>query len=136
MIDSSRRNFIRTFSRGTLYSSALAVTGISSLSNIAFADSTLDQTSATEIVTLINHTSSVLTIDNISGVAITELNDERVVILAEGEKSTFIVPAITNRTGSAYNKNLFITDVMRDGNVKIQSDYTEFNGIHPASILS
>jgi len=134
MIKTSRRRFLK----GAIYSSVLTLTGATSFSSNVFAsDSSLhDPAMATEIITLINHTSSVVTLDNISGVAINDLNDENIVSLAAGEESSFIVPAMTEMSGSANNKNLFITDVMMDGKLAIQSDYVEFNGLFPASVFS
>ncbi len=133
MIETSRRRFLK----GALYSSVLTLTGITSLSSEVSASESLSQNTAvaTEIVTLINHTSSVVDLDNISGIAITELNDENKVTLAAGEESSFIVPAMTEKNGSANNKNLFITDVMMDGKLVIQSDYIEFNGVFPTSLF-
>lgn len=134
MTETSRRRFLK----GAVYSSVLALTGVASLSNIEIAnDSVTEETAiATEIVTLINHTSSAVTIDNISGVAITELNDEDIVTLNAGEESSFIIPAMAQKTGSANNKNLFITDVMMDGKLVIKSEYVEFNGLFPTSVFS
>lgn len=133
MIETSRRRFLK----GALYSSVLTLTGITSLSSEVSASESFSQDTAvaTEIVTLINHTSSVVDLDNISGIAITELNDENKVTLAAGEESSFIVPAMTEKNGSANNKNLFITDVMMDGKLVIQSDYIEFNGVFPTSLF-
>lgn len=133
MIETSRRRFLK----GALYSSVLTLTGITSLSSEVSASESFSQDTAvaTEIVTLINHTSSVVDLDNISGIAITELNDENKVTLAAGEESSFIVPAMTEKNGSANNKNLFITDVMMDGKLVIQSDFIEFNGVFPTSVF-
>lgn len=131
MINASRRTFIKS----AAYSSVLTVTGISNLSAIANASSNQKHIIETEIVTLINHTASPVTLDNISGIAITDLNDERVVSIAPGEESTFIVPAISSKSGSANNKNLYITDVMMDGQLAINSDYPEFNGVYPPSVF-
>lgn len=134
MLDKSRRIFIKS----TTYASALAITGAIGLSNLANANQELstDHAIDTEIVTLINHTASTITLDNISGVAITDLNDENVVSIAAGEEASFIVPALSSKTGSANNKNLFITDVMNDGLLAIHSDYPEFNGVYPASVFA
>ncbi len=134
MLDKSRRIFIKS----TTYASALAITGAIGLSNLANANQELstDHAIDTEIVTLINHTASTITLDNISGVAITDLNDENVVSIAAGEEASFIVPALSSKTGSANNKNLFITDVMNDGLLAIHSDYPEFNGLYPASVFA
>ena len=134
MLDKSKRTFIK----GAVYTSALAVTGVAGLSNMALAgnrSNSQDQTMATEIVTLVNQTASVVIIDNISGVAITDLNDENIVSIAPGEESSFIVPAISSKSGSANNKNLFITDVMAGGELAINSEYPEFNGIYPVSVF-
>ncbi len=134
MLDKSRRIFIKS----TTYASALAITGTIGLSNLANANQELstDHAIDTEIVTLINHTASTITLDNISGVAITDLNDENVVSIAAGEEASFIVPALSSKTGSANNKNLFITDVMNDDLLAIHSDYPEFNGVYPASVFA
>ena len=134
MFNKSRRTFIK----GATYSSALALTGVAGLSNLAMADnkSANAQNINTEIVTLINHTASAVSIDNISGTAISALNDENQVSIAAGEESSFIVPAMSSKSGSANNKNLFITDVLVGGQLAISSEYPEFNGIYPMTVFN
>jgi len=134
MLNTSRRTFIK----GAAYSSALALSGITALSNLAFAENDIEKDLAinTEIVTLINQTASPVTIDNISGVPISNQNDETVVSIAPGEESSFVVPALSDKGGSANNKNLFISDVMLDGQLAISSEYPEFNGVYPASFFA
>jgi len=133
MLNKSRLTFIKT----AAYTSVLAVPGAAELSALASASEnmTQDQRINTEIVTLINHTASTVTLDNISGIAITDLNDESTVSIAPGEESSFIVAAINSKNGSANNKNLYITDVMMGGQLAINSDYPEFNGIYPQSVF-
>lgn len=128
----------RTFIKGATYATALTITGVASLSCLATASEShvnQNQTEATEIVTLINHTSAPVRIDNISEVAINELNDENMATIAPGAESSFIVPALSVKNGSANNKNLFITDVMAGGQLFIKSDHPEFNGIFPTSVF-
>ena len=131
MFNKSRRTFIK----GATYSSALALAGLSSLA-MANNKSAHTQNIDTEIVTLINHTASAVSIDNISGTAISALNDENQVSIAAGEESSFIVPAMSSKSGSANNKNLFITDVLVGGQLAISSEYPEFNGIYPMTVFN
>lgn len=107
------------------------------------------QTVGTEIVTLSNHTNSNVKFDNISGAGLEHVNKhlavkvnkigkhagQRQVTLKPGEQLSFVVAAIScDDCGNANNKNLFIPNMLA-GNLIIESNHPEFNGVIPLTVF-
>ncbi len=145
MFNQSRRTFIK----GIAYSSALTVGGLSSVVIAADALATKVPTVGAEVVTLVNHTASKVTFNSISGVGLSDINQffakkanklgkhsgNNAVTIAPGEQKSFVVATLSSKvSGSAYNKNLFITDVLKD-HLDIKSDHSEFNRIVPITVF-
>jgi hypothetical protein len=158
MFNQTRRKFLK----GMAYSSALTVGG--GISSVAFALSnkkqalskvaapgcalpTCDisilqrQTFGKEIVTLVNHTNDIVTLDSITPVGLEHVNgslmvkinkvEDGALTLQASERLTFEVEAIS---ANLFNDVVPVPNVLA-GHLKISSDHAAFNGIIPVTVF-
>lgn len=151
----------RTLLKGMAYGSALSVGGLSSVAyalsskKAAFANintpgcalPTCDisimqrQTFGKEIVTLVNHTNDVVTLDSITPVGLEHVNGSLMVKINKvadgalsikpGERLSFEVEAIS---ANLFNEVVPVPNVLA-GHLKISSDHAAFNGIIPVIVF-
>lgn len=157
----------RTFLKGLAYTSALSLGGISSFamakSNALSSDSSKNvalptcdihllptQNTASETLSLFNHTDANVTIDGIDKVNLDDENKFLVVkvnrldkqsgqdsvTLAPGETMEFLVSATSSdyQEYSALNASLELPNVLA-GQLKVNSDHQAFNGIIPVTVF-
>lgn len=144
MFNQSRRQFIK----GAAYSSALAMSGLSSLALATDGTVGIAQVNDIEVLTLINQTASNVTFNGFSCAGSTDIyqylskvnkfdkhSNQDDVNIAPGEQLSFVVPAISSiESVKANNKNIFITDVL-EGHLAIKSDHPKYNGIVPITVF-
>jgi hypothetical protein len=151
----------RTLLKGMAYGSALSVGGLSSVAYaLSSSKNTLAkintpgcalptcdisimqrQTFGKEIVTLVNHTNDVVTLDSITPVGLEHVNgslmvkvnkvDDGVLSIQAGERLTFEVEAIS---ANFFNEVVPVPNVLA-GHLKISSDHAAFNGIIPVTVF-
>lgn len=150
MINQSRRNILK----GMGYGLALSATGISTTA-LALSSSqaqknvlpTCDitiyqqQSSGKEIVSLINVTDQMITLNAIEPVGLEHVNgalqvnlnniSARTIKLKPGERFSFEIEAISTQNP---DDNLPIPNVLA-GHIKVSSDHSAFNGIIPVTIF-